>query len=109
MKTLTIAQLRKKEVDKLAVITGDYETARNLMNRFYRYAGMLDRLLYLENDERTANRPFTKELEDKAEKARERLNADFNKIGLMLEFYGYIPTITDHKGGNSVIYTYFYG
>lgn len=104
----TIAELRAREVERLTERTNDYKTAQNLMNRYYRLAGALTRLLYLENDERTANRASTKYLDERAEKMRKRLDADFQKYGLMLEFYGFLPTITDHKGGNEVIYTYFY-
>lgn len=105
----TIAEKRLAEVHKLADnYTHDFSTAKNLMNRFYRVCGALERLLYLENDEKTCNRRYTLELSDKTDKAVKRLKADFNKCGLILEFYGYLPTITDHKGGNDVIYRYFY-
>ena len=108
MKKITIAEQRAKEVERLAEITKDHTTAENLMRRYYRLAGALTRLLYLENDERTANRASTKALDERADKMRKRLDADFQKYGLMLVFYGFLPTITDHKGGNDVIYTYFY-
>lgn len=108
MKKMTIAERRAKEVERLAERTNDYKTAQNLMTRYYRLAGALTRLLYLENTERTCNLASTKALDERADKMRERLNADFNKYGLMLEFYGFIPTITDHKGGSDVIYTFFY-
>lgn len=108
MKKLTIAELRAREVERLAERTNDYKTAQNLMTRYYRLAGALTRLLYLENTEHTCNLASTKALDKRAEKMRERLNADFNKYGLMLEFYGFLPTITDHKGGSEVIYRYFY-
>lgn len=108
MKKLTIAELRAREVERLAERTNDYKTAQNLMNRYYRLAGALTRLLYLENTEHTCNLASTKALDERADKMRERLNADFNKYGLMLEFYGFLPTITDHKGGSEVIYRYFY-
>lgn len=105
---ITIAELREKQLDKLATITNDYSVACNLMNRFYRLAGMETRLLYLENDERTCNKRYTVELAERRDKAFDRLNADFQKYGLILIYYGYIPTITDHEGGNAVIDTYFY-
>lgn len=104
----TISELRAREVERLTERTNDYSTAKNLMNRYYRLAGALTRLLYLENDERTANRASTKALDDRADKMRKRLDSDFQKYGLMLEFYGFIPTITDHKGGSDVISTFFY-
>ena len=108
MRKMTIAEQRAKEVERLAERTNDFTTAKNLMTRYYRLAGALTRLLYLENDERTANRASTKALDERADKMRKRLDTDFQKYGLMLVFYGFLPTITDHQGGNDVIYTYFY-
>lgn len=109
MMNTTIATKRLQQVYKLADnYTNDLATAKNLMNRFYRICGALTRLLYLENDEKTCNRRYTLELSEKTDRQIERLKADFGKYNLILEFYGYLPTITDHKGGNDVIYTYFY-
>lgn len=105
---MTIAQLREKQLEKLATITNDYEIACNLMNRYYRLAGMDTTLLYLENDARTCDSRYTMELVEKRDNAFKRLDKDFHKYGLMLVYYGYIPTITNHKGGNAVIDTYFY-
>lgn len=105
----TIATKRLQQVYRLSDnYTNDFAIAKNLMNRFYRICGALTRLLYLENDERTCNRKSTIELSERTDRQIQRLKIDFNKYGLMLEFYGYLPTITDHKGGNDVIYTYFY-
>ncbi len=114
MKKMSIAELRSREVYKLAgmdakndIITAITE-AKKLMNSFYRFCGLEETLLYLQNDERTCNSGYTAKLELKAEKWRERLQAAFTPYGLMLVWYGYLPTITNHEGGNEVIYTYFY-
>lgn len=114
MKKMTIAELRKKEAYKLAYLDtkNDREKAiaeaKKLMISFYRLCGLEERLLYLENDEKTCNSRYAASLETKAEKWRERLQVAFKSYGLTLVWYGYLPTITDHEGGNEVIYTYFY-
>lgn len=117
MKKPTIAELRAKEVTRLAYIIaaktpnadGCGDIARNFMNRYYRLAGMCDRLLYLENDEHTANTRYTAELKERREKLFEKLNADFERYaGLMLIYYSWLPTIADSKGGSDIINRYFY-
>lgn len=114
MNKMSIAELRSREVYKLAGmnIKDNMNTAiaeaTKLMNSFYRFCGLEERLLYLVNSEKTCNSRYVVSLEVKAEKWRERLQAAFKPYGLMLVWYGYLPTITDHKGGNEVINTYFY-
>ncbi len=114
MKKMSIAELRRKEVYRLAEMDtkNDVNTAlteaTKLMNSFYKLCGLEERLLYLENEERTCNIKFVACLEIKAEKWRERLQNAFSTYGLILVWYGYLPTITDHEGGSEVIYTYFY-
>ena len=104
---MTIAQLREREVNKLARFKSenpseeDYAEAKRMMNRFYRLCGLEERLLYLENDERTYNSWYTKECDAKAERWRNRLNADFKRIyGLELVYCGYAPSIgvVDREG-----------
>ena len=105
----TIAEARKIELERLtANYTHDNATSKNLMNRFYRICGALNRLLILENTETTVNAVYTQDLDNKTQKAITRLKADFEKYGLTLVFYGYLPTITDKPGNNDKIYTYFY-
>lgn len=115
MKKMSIAELRSREVYKLArmdIKNDDMNTiiteAKKLMNSFYRFCGLEERLLYLQNNEKTCNSNYTASLELKAEKWYKRLQASFKAYSLMLVWYGYLPTITDHEGGNEVIYTYFY-
>lgn len=105
----TIAEARKIELERLtANYTHNNAISENLMNRFYRICGALNRLLILENTETTANTAYTQNLDDRTQKAINRLKADFEKYGLTLVFYGYLPTITDKPGNNDKIYTYFY-
>ena len=105
----TIAEARRMELERLtANYTYDNTTSENLMNRFYRICGALNRLLILENTEATANTVYTQDLDSRTQKAINRLKADFEKYGLTLVFYGYLPTITDKPGNNEKIYTYFY-
>lgn len=107
MAKMTIAQLREVELNKLTQITQDQDKAKNMMNRYYRLCGMDESLLYLENDERWHDKPYTKELEAKRDKAYDRLSADFKNYGLKLQYFGYLPTITD-QDTRTVINSYFY-
>lgn len=64
---MTIAQMREKAVYQLAERKNptpteqDIQDARRTMNSFYRWCGLDEQLLYLENDERTHNKPYTLE------------------------------------------------
>lgn len=107
MAKMTIAQLREIEVNKLAQITEDHDKANNMMNRYYRLCGMDERLLYLENDERWHDRPYTKDLEAKRDKAWEKLNKDFNQYGMKLTYFGYLPTITDMDNSTKINSWYY--
>lgn len=105
----TIAEARRMELENLtANYTNNHAISENLMNRFYRICGALNRLLILENTEATANTVYTQDLDNKTQKAINRLKADFGKYGLTLVFYSHLPTITDKPGNNDKIYTYFY-
>lgn len=111
---MTVAQLRYKEVIKLAKYREadpSAETIREagrLMNSFYRLSGLDDRLLYLSNSERSCNSRYTKELEDKAYKWWKRLSNEFNSFcGFKLEYFGHLPTITDGNH-NQTISAFYY-
>lgn len=94
MRQLTVAERRERELNYAVKEYGiPYDTARNLMNRFYRLNGGLDRLSYLENDERTCNRASTKRLSESTDKRAKSLNADFNRFGLCLNYFGHLATI----------------
>ena len=74
MKKLTIAQKREKAVIELANRTnGNIEGAKKAMNAYYRLCGLEERLLYLENDYKRHNSPYTKRLQAQEEKAIERV------------------------------------
>lgn len=100
MARLTIAQLREREVERLAHFhsenptENDMDTARRLMNSFYRLCGLCERNLYLANDERTCNRASTKASEDRESKWSKRLSKEFEEFsGLELFYSGYCPSI----------------
>ncbi len=107
----TIAQLREMEVDKLAHMKSaepseaDYSEARRLMNSFYRLCGLCETNLYLANDERRHDSPYTKESEERETKWHKRLDAEFNRLyGLRLVYCGYAPSIGiihENNGGFS--------
>ena len=88
MRKLTIAELRKRELDfAINEYSIDPETAKHLMNRFYRLNADLDRLSYLENDSATCNERSTKNLSLSCSKRIEKLNHDFNNYGLALDSF----------------------
>ena len=102
MAKMTIAQMREREVLRLAQYKEQNPSAetireaQRLMNSFYRLAGLDDRLLYLSNNERTCNSRYTKTLEDKSYRWWQRLSAEFHAFcGFKLEYFGHLPTITD--------------
>ena len=109
MAKMTIAQLREVQLEKFnRLYIQDMDTAKKLINRYYRLCGMDERLLYLTNDSRTADRPYTRELEAKAEKSLKALQADFKTYGLKLVYFGYFPTICEADSTNNAYYAYFY-
>ena len=53
MRKLTIAERREKELRRaVETFNIEYDVAKKLMNRFYRLNADLDRLSYLENEEK---------------------------------------------------------
>lgn len=111
---MTIAELRRKEVYKLAKrinaepTESEVNDARRLMNSFYRYVGLRLMNFELENNESTCNTTFTKKSCQKEDVWYGRLTKNFAKYGLQLELYGLYPSITDAPGHSDVIYTYYY-
>lgn len=114
MRKMTIAQLREKELEKLATITGDHEKARNLMNRYYRLAGLDWYLVHADNDEKLCNTPHVAQKHEEWQRMYKRLNDDFMQYGLTLAYSGIMPRIVKHEPdkpgciGADVINTYFY-
>ena len=107
----TIAQMRRQALDN---IIQDYnipeDTARNLMNRFYRLCGALERLVVLENDAKTANLRWVKELSESTDKRNNKLNEEFKVYGLELIRFGYLPTICPlgRNCSSEAVPTFFY-
>lgn len=95
----TIAELRRQEAVKLAHYKNphptnqDIDDAVSLMNAFYRLCGGLDRLAYLENDERTYNRASTRNLREQMSQRGKKLEQRFAEYGLVLTFCGHLPSI----------------
>lgn len=96
MAKMTIAQLREREVERLAEMseTKDLAEAKRLMNAFYRLCGIDDRLCYLENDWRTVNSPYTKKLAEQSYNRYQKLKKRFEDFcGLTLFYNSWLPSI----------------
>lgn len=118
MAKMTIAQLREREVKRLALLKTstpteqDYNEARKNMNSFYRLCGLCETNSYLVNDARRCNTSYAKRSEEKEYNWHKRLDKIFHDTyGLDLVYCGYCPSI-GVKNGNGVfserISTYFY-
>lgn len=90
MRQLTIAELREKDVQKLADIMQDREKAKRFFNSFYRLAGLEWRLLHYENNERfyTRNYEWIKAESNRAYSWACRLNAELKPYGYKLYVSG---------------------
>lgn len=113
----TVHDYREREIQNLATMIHNPSTdesiaeARRLMNSMYRLCGLCEKNLYLANDERTCDLHSTHASEDREFKWCKRLNNQFAKYGLKLNYFGYHPTIVyaDEKRLNSeAISLYFY-
>lgn len=101
MRTLkmTTAQIREARLIRFnSDYIHDIDRARYLINSYYRLCGISNRLLELDNDYYYHDRPYTKELHIKEDKAVDRLRKNLNSYGLTLTFYSWLPTITDLNG-----------
>ena len=108
MARMTIAQLREREVDRLAHYHAeepsedDYKVARKLMNSFYRLCGIADTNLYLANNEHTCNSSYTRMNEERESAWCKRLSAElFEFAGLVIFYTSHLPSIgtRDERGG----------
>lgn len=108
----TIAEKRNAEVKRLAALgDGDIVKARTLMNSFYRFCGLDERVFYAENDERRHNSAYTKRMIEKRDNWLNRLVKAFAEYGLSLTYCGYLPsigTINENGGFSEKISRYFY-
>ena len=111
---MTIAELRRREVRKLAELNRDveFEEANRLMNSFYRLCGLCERNLELANDSTKYNAKRLAKSEEKESRWYNRLNAEFQKLyGLSLVYCGYAPsigTVGENGSFSEVITRYFY-
>ena len=110
MAQLTIAQLREKEVVKLATLhnanpsEADLREAHRLMNSYYRLCGLDERNLYLTNDERTCNKSWVKESTERAWNWWKRLDGEFYSFaGLHLVYSGVCATICEKEENSNCI------
>lgn len=115
MAKMTIAQMRERAVLQLAKRKNltpteqDIQAARRTMNSFYRLCGLDEQLLYLENDERTHNKPYTLEKAAKRERWFDRLNAIFkSEYNACLVYFGYCPTICANGTTQDLYLRHFY-
>ena len=107
--TKTIAEKRTIAAVELANrTTGNIENARKAMNAYYRLCGLEERLLYLENNEKTCNSYYTKELQKQEERAIERVKKYFEEFNATLIWFGYLPTICDKEKKNDLYLAHFY-
>ena len=105
----TIAEKRAKAVIELANrTTGNIENAKKAMNAYYRLCGLEERLLYLENNEKTNNSYYTKRLQEQEERAIERVRKYFEEFNATLIWFGYLPTICDKEKKNDLYLAHFY-
>ena len=112
---MTIAEKRKKAIKELAMRNNlnptqqDIDDARKAMNSYYRLCGIEERLLRLENDERTCNGWGTKRLETRRDSWFLRLNEIFKtKYNAELVYSGYLPCICELGTTSDLYITYFY-
>lgn len=78
------------------------------MNAYYRLCGLEERLLYLENDYKRHNSPYTKRLQAQEERAVERVKKYFKEFDATLVWFGYLPTICAIGTTRSLNLEYFY-
>ena len=112
---MTIAELRRREVRRLADYNRDvdYEEACRLMNSFYRLCGLSERNLEMANDENKYNPVRLAKSEARESRWYDRLNAEFERLyGLRLVYCGYAPSIgivnPETGGFTEKITRYFY-
>ena len=109
MAKTTIAEKRATAAIELANRTnGNIENARKAMNAYYRLCRLEERLLNLENDSRTHNTRYTKQLQEREERAIERVKKYFEEFNATLIWFGYLPTICDKEKKNDLYLAYFY-
>ena len=117
MTKMTIAQLREREIERLARYKNpepteqDIAEAKRIMNSFYRLCGLNERLLYIENDftlfERYSRLGWLNKLREKEDRWIKRIENWLKEYGLTIQYFGYMPTIVD-KDNYEKINRFFY-
>lgn len=106
---MTIAEQRKKELLRFSEHYGiEKETASRLVNSFYKFCGLEETLLYRENNEKTCNSSYTKELQAKEEAWINRLQKELSVYNLKMIWFGYLPTICETGTTKTALERYFY-
>lgn len=111
---MTVAEMRKREVRRLAEFNRDvdFENASRLMNSFYRLCGLCERNLELANDSEIYNPVVLAKSEERESRWYDRLNAQFEKFyGLQLVYCGYMPSIgivNENGGFTEKVNRFFY-
>ena len=115
---MTIAEMRAKEVRRLAEYRNpdptaeDLAEAKRLMNSFYRLCGLAETNLYLANIHELYNPKTLEVSEEKESRWHKRLDAEFyNFCGLRLVYLGYCPsigTINENGGFAEKVSRFFY-
>lgn len=109
MAQMTIAQKRARALNDFNDnYIHNIEAAKHIANILYRLSGLEERLLYLENDEKTCNRRYTREMRERADKQFKRLETLLQPYNLIVIYPGYLPTICREKHGREVLDTYYY-
>ena len=109
MRKLTIAEMRERELRRaIEAYNIDYDAAKHLMNRFYRLNADLDRLSYLENEEKTCNTRTTKELSESCDRRIDKLNKDLEPYGLALDSFSHLMTIVIKGTTRTAIDGFYY-
>lgn len=71
----------------------DYDKAKKIRNTLDRLCALEDRLLILENDERTAGGSYSKSLEESEERRIKNLNKMLKPYGLSVVFCSHLAQI----------------
>ena len=97
---------RYRNAEKLAAMgDGDEDKALDIIVRTIRYALARAREWERENvDEAYAASKHAAHKSDLLEKREKRMKEAWSAYGLTLVWYGLYPTVTDHKGGASIIH-----
>lgn len=109
MRQLTIAQRRERQLERFNEDhIHDINKARYITNSLYRLAGLDERLVYLQNDERTCDRPSTRYEEERALNWVKRLNKNLKPYDLQIMYSGIYPQICKSEDGHRIDEVVFY-